>query len=189
MKKFARSGPVAHWQSLARLARAPVPARYLPWLRDSGSLTQRVIGACSGEFCVQVLSQAWERPRPDEARALGMRTHAHALVRQVQLLCGNVPWVYARTIIPRATLTGAERRLARLKSRSLGAVLFSDPSMRRGRIEIAQLRPGDSLYDLATRELTSPPAEIWGRRTVFQLGGKPLLVSEFFLPGIGGFCP
>lgn len=189
MKNAARSGPVPHWQSLARLARAQVPARYLPWLLDSASLTRRIIGACSGEFHVRVQSQGWGRPRPDEAHALGMRAHTHALVRQVQLLCGNEPWVYARTIIPRATLTGVERRLAHLKSRSLGAVLFTDPSMRRGGAEVVRLAPGDALYELATRALAAPPAELWGRRALFELRGKPLLVSEFFLPAIGEFKP
>ncbi len=172
-----------------RLARTRIPEHYLPWLLDTASLTQRLIDACSSEFCVHVLNQDWDRPRPDEARALGMRAQGRALVRQVQLLCGGRPWVYARTILPRTTLTGSERRLAHLKSRSLGAVLFADSTMQRGRTEIVRLRSVDSLYALATHGLDSPPAEIWGRRTVFRLHGKPLLVSEFFLPGIGGFKP
>jgi chorismate--pyruvate lyase len=166
-----------------------IPIHYLPWLRDTGSLTQRLMDACCGDFRVCVLNQAWDRPRPAEARALGMRPHGRALVRQVQLLCGGHPWVYARTILPRTTLTGAERRLAHLKSRSLGAVLFADPTMQRGRTEIVCLQPGDALYALTAQGLDAPPPAIWGRRTVFRLRGKPLLVSEFFLPGIGDFKP
>src|SRR3989338_5272639 len=168
-----------------RLARTRIPEQYLPWLLDTASLTQRLIDACRSEFRVHVLNQDWGRPRPDEARALGMRAQGRALVRQVQLLCGGRPWVYARTLLPRATLTGPERRLAHLKSRSLGAVLFADPTMQRGRTEIVRLCPTDDLYTLAAQTLDTLPAEIWGRRTVFRLRGKPLLVSEFFLPGIG----
>lgn len=169
--------------------RARLPEPYLPWLRDTASLTQRLIDACAGEFRVQLLRQVWERPRPEEARALGLRPRGHGIVREVHLLCGGRPWVYARTVLPRTTLTGAERRLAHLKSRSLGAVLFADPTMQRGRTEIVRLRPADGLYRRATRGLASPPTEVWGRRTVFRLRGKPLLVSEFFLPGIGRFKP
>ncbi|MBI3576247.1 MAG: chorismate lyase [Gammaproteobacteria bacterium] len=162
-----------------------VPAHYLPWLLDTASLTRRLVYTCAGAFRVQLLSQAWERPRLDEALALGMRARDRALVRQVRLLCDERPWVYARTLLPRTTLTGAERRLAHLRSRSLGAVLFADPTMRRGRTEIVRLCPTDGLYAFAAQPLAAPPAEIWGRRTVFRLRGKPLLVSEFFLPGIG----
>ncbi len=180
-RRYAPTGP--------RRAHARIPEHYLPWLLDTASLTQRLMDACGNEVRVQVLNQAWDRPRPDEARVLGMRAQGHALVRQVQLLCGGQPWVYARTLLPRATLTGPERRLAHLKSRSLGAVLFADPTMQRGRTEIVRLRPTDDLYALAAQPLAAPPAEIWGRRTLFRLRGKPLLVSEFFLPGIGEFRP
>ncbi len=188
--RFSRRFPlVARRQTLPRFPTTSIPALYLPWLLDTASLTQRLIDACRGEFRVRVLNQAWDRPRPEEARALGLHPRGHGIVREVHLLCGGRPWVYARTILPRATLTGAERRLAHLKSRSLGAVLFADPTMHRGRTEIVRLRPADSLYALAAHGLDSPPTEIWGRRTVFRLRGKPLLVSEFFLPGIGGFKP
>jgi len=188
--RFSRRFPlVARRQPLPRFPTASIPANYLPWLLDTASLTQRLIEACGGEFRVRVLDQAWDRPRREEAQVLDMRPHGRALVRQVHLLCGGRPWVYARTILPRATLSGSERRLAHLKSRSLGAVLFADPTMHRGRTEIVRLRPADSLYALAAHGLDAPPAEIWGRRTVFRLRGKPLLVSEFFLPGIGGFKP
>ncbi len=188
--RFSRRFPLAaRRQPLPRFPTTSIPAHYLPWLLDTASLTQRLIGACDGEFRVRVLDQCWDRPRTEEAQVLDMRPHGRALVRQVHLLCGGRPWVYARTILPRTTLTGAGRRLAHLKSRSLGAVLFADPTMQRGRTEIVRLRPADSLYPLAAQALDSPPAEIWGRRTVFQLRGKSLLVSEFFLPGIGGFKP
>lgn len=188
--RFSRRFPVAaRRHPPPRLSTTSIPTHYLPWLRDTASLTQRLIDACGGEFSVHVLSQAWDRPRPEEAQVLGMPPHGHAIVRQVQLLCGGCPWVYARTILPRATLTGSERRLAHLKSRSLGAVLFADPTMQRGRTEIVRLRPDDGLYATAAHGLDVPPAEIWGRRTVFRLRGKPLLVSEFFLPAIGEFKP
>ena len=72
----------------------------------------------------------------NEARVLGMSMSGRALVREVQLLCNGVPWVYARTVIPRRTLSGRQSRLAHIKSRSLGAMLFADPSMRRGELQL-----------------------------------------------------
>ncbi len=160
------------------------PARYAAWLRDPTSLTQRVQGACSGHFRVAVLRQSWQRPLRSEAHALGLRPGVRALVREVFLMCDDTPWVYACTVIPRATLTGVQRRLARLHTRPLGAVLFADPTMRRGRAEIARLVRGDCLYARAVATLPQPPADIWARRSLFFLRNKPLLVTEAFLPAI-----
>ena len=174
----------AVWQPAARLSRLAVPEHFRPWLLDASSLTRRVVSACGGDFGVQVLAQAWQRPHPDEHHCLGMRAGAIALVRQVRLTCDGHPWVYARTVIPRTTLTGRERRLGHLGNRPLGAALFADPTMERGPVEVACILPGEALFDLAARGLAPAPARIWGRRSVFRLSGKPLLVSEFFLPDI-----
>jgi chorismate--pyruvate lyase len=189
MKIYGRIGAEPVWRPAARLRRAGIPERFFPWLFDSSSLTQRLQSACAGRFRVQVIRQSWAPPMRNEARALGVRPSSRALVRQVYLLCDDVPWVYARTVIPRVTLSGRRRRLARLRSRSLGAVLFADPTMERGAVELAALRPGDRLFDHATHGLRARPDTVWGRRALFRLGGRPLLVCEFFLPDIAEFPP
>jgi chorismate--pyruvate lyase len=180
--RFIRRAAV--WQPASRMSLSVVPEHYRSWLFDPSSLTQRVVAVCGGAFRVQLLSQTWMRPHADERRSLGMRAGAVALVRQVRLMCNDHPWVYARTVIPRSTLTGHERRLIRLGNRPLGAALFADPTMERDPVEIACLAAGHAIYELALRDLAPAPVEIWGRRSVFRLSGKPLLVSEFFLPEI-----
>jgi chorismate--pyruvate lyase len=74
------------------------------------------------------------------------------------------------------------QRLAHLGTRPLGGMLFADPSMQRGDVELARLETGQAMHAAATFHLASPPRQIWGRRTVFRLADKPLLVSEIFLP-------
>ncbi len=177
-------GKSSLWRPVKRLLRHGLPCETLAWLLDPASLTRRVVAVCGGKFRVEVAFQGWRRPLLHEARALGMRAGGYALVRQVYLLCDDQPWVYARTVIPRTTLTGPERRLAHLRTRPLGEVLFADPSMRRGAVEIACLTPREPVFHMATRRLASPPAVIWGRRSVFTLSAKPLLVNEIFLPAI-----
>lgn len=177
-----RNEPV--WREALRLHRREVPEAVMPWLLDPASLTRRIQSACAGHFAVDVLEQGFFRPLQNETARLGMRAGGRGFVREVHLLCNGAPWVFARTVIPQTTLVGANRRLTRLKNRPLGAVLFADPTMERGPIEIARLLPGDALYRDATQQLGALPEAIWGRRSVFRLGGKPLLVSEFFLPGI-----
>ena len=66
----------------------------------------------------------------------------------------------------------------------LGAVLFADPCMRRGVLQISELSSEHPMFAQATGRLKRKPKRIWGRRSVFYLGDKPLLVNEIFLPGI-----
>lgn len=167
------------------MQRARVPPQRLDWLLDDGSLTQRLVAACGEAFRVAPLNQGWRRPLLNEAGVLGMQPAHYAFVREVHLLCDDRPWVFARTVIPPHTLVGGRRRLARLGNKPLGAVLFADRSMRRSPVQIARLRPGQWLFDAATAPLASIPTEIWGRRSLFWLGGHPLLVNEIFLPELG----
>ncbi len=179
---------IAKWRSSHRLHPGEVPPEIERWLLAPGSLTRLLLQASGGDFLVRLLSQRWENPLPDEARLLGIRPKRHALVRQVLLLCKGEPWVYARTVIPRSTLSGRRRRFVRLGTRPLGAVLFADPSMQRSEVQVARLEPATRLYRLACRELEERPAVLWGRRSVFRLSDRPLLVSEIFLPAVGE-CP
>ena len=165
-----------------------VPARMQCWLLDPASLTARLTSACKGRFEVRVMSQRWGSPLHNELKRLGMRTRQSALIREVFLYCDAQPWVFARTVIPRTTLSGKQKYLANIGSRSLGAVLFADPNMRRDHFEIACLRPGELLYQHAVQLDSKRPTELWGRRSAFYLSDKPLLVNEIFLPGIAN-CP
>lgn len=175
------------WRTTQRLNRFRIPQKYLPWLLDSASLTERLINHCRHSFRVQLLSQERIRPLRNEASVLDLRPGTRAVVRQVLLLCAETPWVYARTIIPPRTLARKSHRFTRLGARSLGSMLFSDPTMQRDEVEVTCLTPADKIYHLAAHHLMVKPGEIWGRRSLFRLEGKPLLVCEFFLPDIPDF--
>jgi len=172
----------SHWQPYNRYRYSEIPPALCSWLLDPESLTLRLQQLCPGRFEVRVVSQLRGRPALNEAQVLGMRNGSHALIRQVLLLCGGQPWIFARTVIPLRSLRGRLKRLAHLGTRPLGGVLFADPGMRRGVVEMACIRPGQALYTAATAHLHEPPPAIWGRRSVFTITRKPLLVSEVFLP-------
>ena len=141
------------------------------WLLDKNSLTQRIIKFCgqnNSQFQVQVLKQGKTLPTVDEALKLKIQTRQWAYVREVILLCGEEPVVYAKTIIPLSTLTGKQRQLAFLGNRPLGAYLFAQANLHRDPIEISQL--------------SHKQQRLWARRSAFYLENKPLLVYEVFLP-------
>jgi len=151
------------WQPYPQL-RHQIPSQALKgWLRDRGSLTERLVEKSGGEFRVEVLRQCWGRAHLDEVNTLGISPRHRVMIREVILHGNNSPWVYARSILPACSLNRSLRHLKRLGNRPLGALLFCDPHMQRGAIEVARHQRG------------------WGRRSVFYLQGQPLLVSEVFL--------
>ncbi len=168
----------------SRLFAHAVPTAMGDWLFDRGSLTRRLQTASPQNFRVELVEQGWRRPMLNEAVRLGVSPDRMALLRQVYLFCDDRPVVFARTVIPVSTLSGAERHLGCLGNRPLGAVLFASPNMRRDEVEVACIRPGQRIFTRATQTLDTQPASIWARRSVFYLSGKALLVSEVFLPEI-----
>ncbi len=170
------------WRSGRRWRYGEVPTCWTPWLFDTGSLTQRLRQASGGEFRVALLSSGWQRPMACERRLLSMGVRDVALVRQVHLLCRGEVKVYARTVIPIASLTGANRSLAHLGGRPLGERLFRDKSMRRHEVQVARIERRHRVYDWALATLPLKCKTLWGRRSLFELNGKPLLVSEIYLP-------
>ena len=94
----------------------------------------------------------------------------------------------SQSLIPATSLRGPARRLARLRNRPLGAVLFADPRTRRLAVEVARISARHALFRAACAHLAQPPAEVWGRRTLFAYAGQTLLVNEIFLPPIPERC-
>lgn len=154
------------------------------WLLDAGSLTRRVVKNCAQSFSVQVQNQSWGTPLATEREVLEMASDASAWIREVELHCGTIPWVFARTLIPASSLEGDTRRLADLGNRPLGEVLFSDPKARRGRVEAAKLLPHHALFRVASAHLDTVPELLWARRTLYYMEERPLLVNEIFLPDL-----
>lgn len=170
------------WKPHGCFLRCELPAGLSGWLLDRRSLTARLQQQCPGHFNVRVLSQGTGRPRLDESRVLSVRPSQLAVVREVLLQCEEQPWVFARTVIPVSSLHGRLQRLARLGTQPLGSVLFADPNLQRGNMELAEVFPGQPMHVAATAYLPGQQQALWSRRSVFRYGGDPLLVSEVFLP-------
>ncbi len=172
------------WQPRQQLRHTQIPQEWQSWLYNDESLTARLKGACDESFRVEVLEQRYESIEPDEADAMSIPPDEEALLREVYLYCGEQRMVYARSVIPTSTLTGPEKQLENLGDQPLGAFLFNYPGMRRDEIELASFDQQDTIFKRATDGLTIDVDDIWGRRSVFWLGTKPLLVAEIFLPAV-----
>ena len=152
----------------------------LDWLLDTGSLTAR-LKKHSRQFRVKLLGQTIEACHPDEA-CQDIQANEQVLVREVVLLCDEIPQVFARSLIPLRSLTGKASELANLGEQSLGQVLFNDPKLQRKAIEVAAFTQESTVFELARQYQLQGENTLWGRRSVFMLDDKPLMVAEVFLP-------
>lgn len=154
-----------------------------PWLRDRGSLTQRIQQRCTS-FAVRGVRSGLARIALDEATLLGVASQHLAYSREVFLCADGRPVVFAHSACARQHLRGAWSAVSGLGSRPLGALLFAHPLVERRPLHYKVLRSAHPLYQRAAAELGNPPGRLWARRSLFYLYGAPLLVTEVFLPEI-----
>ena len=156
------------------------------WLLDRGSLTARL--QCLGAFSVHLLTQKLAIPTSDECAVLGLARGRLAWVREVVLSVDSVPAVFAHTALPVAPRGPLTRWLARLGSRSLGALFFSHAGFVRGPLVSRRLDVRDALYSRAVAAMnlnsTAKPAVLWARRSNFSFGRQRVLVTEVFSPSL-----
>ncbi|CAI9391945.1 MULTISPECIES: chorismate lyase [Citrobacter] len=85
-------------------------------------------------------------------------------LREILLCADDEPWLAGRTVVPESTLSGPELALQNLGKTPLGRYLFTSSTLTRDFIEIG--------CDVG----------LWGRRSRLRLSGKPLMLTELFLP-------
>ena len=163
---------------------APAHANpWRPWLAYDGSLTRRIV-AHSRNFRVELLGQFLRNPNEDEYRALGRPSHRLAFVREVVLHADGRPVVLAHSIVGRRDIEGPWRPVARLGTRPLAVLLFTDPLVRRTPFEYARVDARHPLGKRARQVFGREFPVMWARRSLFHRHGRPLMVTEVFLPTI-----
>ena len=167
----------ANWQDAVNFT---VDEHLLDWLLDPCSLTARFKKHCQ-QFRIEVLGQQIQACSSEEAND-DIQVGEQVLVREVLLYCDDKPQVFARSLLPLRSLTGEEQKLAHLGNQSLGQVLFNNPELIRKNIEISSFHGQGSLAKLLEELSLNSKNEMWGRRSVFVLHDKPLMVAEIFLP-------
>src|SRR5690554_6815881 len=98
---------VPNWQEPTQVDNSKLSG----WLLDAGSLTAKLKGM-SQHFHVELLFQREQACQPHEMDFLGISATSPTLVREVLLHCNNIPWVYARSVIPLPALSAADQTLA-----------------------------------------------------------------------------
>lgn len=102
------------------------------------------------------------------------------------LSTGNTPLIIARTVIPARTLRGTQRILSNLGNRPLGEVIFAYPKLQRLEMELTRIDQSNWSAQLTAK--VPVPRALWGRRTVYAVQHRQLLVTEYFLPTLFYNC-
>jgi chorismate--pyruvate lyase len=169
------------WQQAAL---TPLPNTLNDWILHPASFMSRLKEQGATMPRVQLLRQTWQFPALNEKVMLGMTKREYALVREVVIYSDGKKWMYARTVFPRKTLTGKQLCLARLKNRSLGSVLFKDPTIERSPFDVVCLSKEMDFHQYVLNQSMIEADQLWARRSTFVLNQKPLLLTEVFLPDL-----
>ncbi len=138
-------------------------AGWLDWLLLEDSMTKRFEQYCT-QVTVRIVREAFIS-QSDCLPEASLLPHSERYWLREIILCGDdEPWLLGRTVVPESTLEGPELALQRLGSTPLGRYLFSSTSLTRDYIQIGRSEA------------------LWGRRSRLRLSGKPLLLTELFLP-------
>ena len=135
----------------------------LDWLLLEDSMTKR-FEQLDKKVTVTVIQEAFVTAESLENEQHLLPADTRYWLREILLCADGEPLLAGRTVVPDTTLTGPELALQKLGATPLGRYLFTSSTLTRDFIEVGQV---DSL---------------WGRRSRLRLGGKPLLLTELFLP-------
>lgn len=159
-----------------------VPDELVDWLTEPGLLTARIRAARSAPCRLRVVDQRLGFLGRNEMDLLAVAAPA-CFVREIELLSGDDPWVFAQTLVPDATLE-LHPWLAELGDSPLGETLAGVEGLDRGPFEFAPLPALHPLAARALRDAEDEPDFLWARRSWFALRGRRFLVQEVFLPAV-----
>ena len=102
-------------------------------------------------------------------------------MREVSLVCDNVPLVFGHSILLSAKHGALARSFGRRGNDPLGAILFANADIRRGAIYFRRIERRHPLYD-KSRECLGDNPFFWARRSVFASSAERICVTEVFSP-------
>lgn len=145
---------------------AEIPAldpAQLDWLLLEDSMTKR-FEQQGKKVSVTVIREGFVGQQDVATELSQLPQEPRYWLREILLCADGEPRLAGRTVVPESTLSGPELALQKLGKTPLGRYLFTSSTLSRDFIEIGR------------------DAELWGRRSRLRLSGKPLMLTELFLP-------
>jgi chorismate--pyruvate lyase len=169
-----------HWKRLTTEDAPRLPSFVRDWVTLETSMTARIGVVAGTAIDVDVLQQARGPLHADE-RGFFDPPAAEGVVREVCLKSEGQPLLVARTVFTSRRLE-EHPTIVRLGNHALGSLLFADGPPRYSARDSVTVGEGAPLWPLIRQRHDSDPGPYWARRTLFELFGEVLLVTEIFMP-------
>jgi chorismate--pyruvate lyase len=155
-----------------------IPSLWRFWLGVPGSLTKALEEKGGSPCILEIQQEGYTQPWLDECEFLSLEAGSINWVREITL-SQETRLIYARSVFP-SSLIASSPVFSELGTNVLASLLFSDPDIRRGDIEVAKLSQGHALFD----RIASSSPFLWARRSRFHVRDQQLLVCEVFLDAV-----
>ena len=136
----------------------------LSWLNEPGSITSRI--KLFSNFRLKLL-----RDGPGEVDIIEddliVANYEENNTREVILYSDEKPLIYAKSIIPLATIRLGLGVLGNLKENPLGDILFSNPEIKKKYMLFAKFQSNEKIF--------------YGRKGIYTVKSYPFSVCEIFL--------
>lgn len=139
----------------------------LDLLKDNRSLTRYLEAIGGNQPGVDLLFEGWGIPGAEEVERLRLRTGQLAWIRETEITVRGQSVIAARSVFPADLIRGRFRQVRSMGRKSLGKILFSKKSIKRQYVWFERQRIDER--------------EIPVRHSLFRLGNKQMLLTEFFL--------
>lgn len=161
-----------------------VPSReLLPWLTYVDFLTKKLYEK-SGHTSLSVLDQRWNTANWWDRYVLGL-DFDQVFHREIVTSAWDVPCWYARTIIPLATYQADSVLFERLKTETLGTLIFEGTQIQRVSLVHYPINKQSIEYHWLTAATIHDAETLWVRLSTFTLASQVhFYLLEILLPGL-----
>jgi len=159
-----------------------LPPYLIPWVRSQFSLTDQLC-AISGDASLEILQEGWRLTSWWDQQVLNL-DHQVIFQREIIMKSHHIPCWYARTIIPELTYRSGESLFKRLKTESLGAIIFNEPSIQRVQLIDYPLGHDSIEYHWLKPAWRSEDKPVWSRLSTLMMKTHPFYLVEILLPGL-----
>lgn len=167
---------------MSQMPLAP-PITLLPWLEWEQSLTNK-LHVLAGDARLDVQGQCWLASDTWDETALALYD-TPVMHREIVMWAFDAPCWYARTIMPKITYDSNRVLFDRLRTESLGALIFGDTPMTRRSLTHYPISPQSVEYAWLRPMWHQDAPVLWVRLSEFTTnGGGSFFLVEILLPGL-----
>ena len=155
---------ITPWMTSRNMSRLIKSQNIKSWLLEKGPITKRI--SKNYEFELNLLKDDIASINQEERDFL-CHDGRDIKVREVILLADRSPLVYAKSLIPSATIKYGFAELGKLGRKPLGDILFEKEIFFKTNVMYAEFSYNENIF--------------WGRKTRYLVKELPLSVMEVFL--------